>query len=323
MQRFSDDARTQIVGCSILRRVLCVPDGVMRFREVNGGSLVCAALRLHHADADVAAGSFSTLLEMLDHGLASSIDATATSVAEAARRAHPSDALVQKSAAELISRLLASHATPSIADVSPERAALDRVAELKARRDFASLVRDTDAFPECEELQRAGSLAIFDILSEGGSAKEAAAAGAIECVIRATDLFQHSAKTQSITLLALNRLVARTGLVAVQSIAGNAGAARLAVRALRTFPEDSFVISPAFYVLGNLASVQLFVRRRCASNPWCSAWLRFAGAQTTNDGVSVRLPQASQMMSRHSDAPAAAAAVHARQMGLCSFQCST
>lgn len=54
-------------------------------------------------------------------------------------------------------------------DLSPERAALARVAELQRSLDFASLVRDMDAFPECEELQVAGSFAIGNIICGGGS----------------------------------------------------------------------------------------------------------------------------------------------------------
>ena len=85
-----------------------------------------------------------------------------------------------------------------------------------------------------------------------------APAAAASFVIRALDLFQHSAETQRITLLALSRLVAHTALAAVLSIAGNAGAVRLAVRALRTFPEVNLVISAAFHVLGNLSRMQQF-----------------------------------------------------------------
>ena len=65
--------------------------------------------------------------------------------------------LSRKNASELVSQLLALHPTPN-AGVLPERAALARVDELKGRRDFASLVRDMDAFPECEELQVQGNI---------------------------------------------------------------------------------------------------------------------------------------------------------------------
>ena len=65
-------------------------------------------------------------------------------------------------------RLLAAP-TPMQPDLSPERAALARVAELQRSLDFASLVRDMDAFPECEELQVAGSFAIGNIICGGGS----------------------------------------------------------------------------------------------------------------------------------------------------------
>ena len=198
MQRFPDNAYTQQTVCGIFRGVLCVPEGVLRVREVNGGSLVCAALRAHITDAGVASESCRALSEMLEHGLASSIDATeAASLAEAARRAHPSDATVQKSVYNLLPRLLTSNPTLSNVGVSPERAALNRVAELKARHDFATLVRDMDAFPECEEMQVAGCRAIQQIIFQGGSEKEAAAAGAFECVVRALDLFQHSAETSA------------------------------------------------------------------------------------------------------------------------------
>ena len=154
-------------------------------------------LRVHIADACVAAESCMVLLEMLKYGLTTSSEATAA-LAEAARRTHPSDASVQKRASDLIDWLLASHPTPSTsAGVSLEHAALDRVSELQRRRDFASLVRDMDAFPECEELQVAGCEAIRQIIFQGGSLEEAAAAGAVECVVRAVDLFRHSGKTLS------------------------------------------------------------------------------------------------------------------------------
>ena len=49
-------------------------------------------------------------------------------------------------------------------------------------------------------------------------------------------------------------------------IAGNAGAVRLAVRALRSFPEDPPVIKIAFYVLGNLVFLQRFCEEALSSN---------------------------------------------------------
>ena len=208
-------------------------------------------------DVIVASVGCFALSTMLEHGLASSIDATAAAnLAEAARRAHPSDADVQKSASDLINKLLELLSTLSNAGVSPDRAALERVDELQRRRDFASLVREMDAFPECEELQLAGCKAIRRIMFEGGSREEAAAAGAVECVVRALDLFQHSAEMQCSSLAALNFLMPPHS--EAMSVAGNAGAVRLAVRALRTFPEVNLVIGFACCALGSLSIVQQF-----------------------------------------------------------------
>ena len=180
MQQFTGDTHTQIVGCSIIRRVLCDPDGVMRVCEVNGGFLVCSALRVHMSDAAVASCGCSALSEMLKQGLESTIDATAASqLAEAACRSHPADAAVQKIASDLVSLLLEFHPTPSIGGVSPVDAALHRVAEVKECHDFASHVRDMDAFPECEELQVAGCNAFVEALDAGDSENDASAAGAI------------------------------------------------------------------------------------------------------------------------------------------------
>ena len=157
----------------------------------------------------------------------------------------------------------ASETHTTVLNSSPKRAALARVAELKERRDFASLVHDMDAFPELEELQRAGCAAFSLMLGDDGSWEDAAAAGVVECVVRALDLFQHSAETQRISLMALNKLFLATRSQGIVSVAGKAGAVRLAVRALRSFPEDYRVVGTAFYVLGQLlgrfgASLQQF-----------------------------------------------------------------
>ena len=74
-------------------------------------------------------------------------------------------------------------------------------------------------------------------------------------MVRALDLFQHSADTHHISLTALNKLCATKSEAVV---AGNAGAVRLAVRALRSFPEDLLVVGVAFYVLGTLVQLQQF-----------------------------------------------------------------
>ena len=283
MQRFTDDTSLQRLVCIMFRGVLGVPDGVRRVREVNGWSLVCATLRFHMEHVGVAADSCWTLAEMLKFGLASSIDLVAAkSLAEAARCAYPSNAAVHKRASDLAAQLLAAPSASVDSGVSPERAALARVAELHRRRDFASLVRDMDAFPECEELQQAGCEAIRSIMRDhGGSAKAAAAAGAVEYVVRALDLFQHSAETQRISLKALKQLMG-SRLDAVVCTARDAGAVRLAVRALRSFPEDNRVIDSAFYVLGNLVTLQKFCEDSLSMNALelCVAALR----RRANDG---------------------------------------
>ena len=257
MQRFPDNAYTQKTVCGIFRSVLCEPDGVLRVREVNGGALVCTALRAHIADACVAADACWALSEMLKHELTASIDGTAAaSLAEAARRAHPFDVAVQKSASDLTARLLALPSTPTDSGVSLERAALDRVAELQGRRDFASLVRDMNAFPEFEELQVAGCNAIGDIINDGGSQEEAAAAGAIECALHVEALFLHTANTQCNGLRTLVSLTYHHPANIL--VAGDGGAVSLAVRAIRSFPLDGLVLKCAFKALGCLAVVPRF-----------------------------------------------------------------
>ena len=189
---------------------------------------------------------------MVVYGLASSIDVeAATSLAADALRAHPSDENVQAYASRL-DLLLKSQPTPLVDGASPERNALARVAELKGRRDVASLVRDMDAFPECEELQRDGCDAIGDTCMDRGSWDEA---GAIGCIIRSLDLFPYTADTQRGSLRALGRL---TLLEANARRAGSAGAVRLAVHALRSFPNEERVIINAFIVLVNVSGEEQF-----------------------------------------------------------------
>ena len=206
-KRFPAKPLIQGWACNLLGHLVIVPDGAQRVRDAGGGELVVAALRTHAAHPGVAQACCLSLYNMLEHGLASSIDVeAAASLASAALRAHPSDEYVQMNATLLAKRLLECRSTPLVDGASPERAALARVAELKGRRDFASLERDMDAFPECEELQRDGCDAIYDILEEGGSHEEAAAAGAIECVVRSLDLYPYSANTQHACLAALANL---------------------------------------------------------------------------------------------------------------------
>ena len=255
MRRFPAHADTQYVGCCFLFTLLRVDDGVLRIREIDCGELVCSALRIHVANAEVANGCCKLLYRMLQCGLASFDLSAAASLAADALHAHHLNADIRKSASDLTTRLLAHQSEQSVAGVSPERAALNRVDELEERRDFASLVRNMDAFPECEELQQAGCNAIFCIVDDGRLAKEAAASGAVECVIRALDLFRHSADTQRMSLNALNALIAPQ-VEAILCVAGNAGAVQLAVRALRSFPENARVITAAFYVIGHLAGLR-------------------------------------------------------------------
>ena len=222
-----------------------------RIRDAGGGELVVSALRAHTADAGVARTCCMALYNMLEHGLASSIDVgAAASLAAAALRTHRSDETVQINASRLADLLLKSQPAPLEAGASPEHAALARVAELKGRRDFASLVRDMDTFPECEELQYKGCVAVFDLFDNSGSGEEAAAAGAIECFARSLDVFPYSAKTQRTSLYALTRL---TCLAANKRRAGNAGAIRLAVHALRFFPNDTNLNCNALIALGNVS----------------------------------------------------------------------
>ena len=233
-----------------------VPDAAHRVYDAGGGELVVSALRAHTADAGAARACCMALYNMLEHGLASSIDVgAAASLAAAVLRTHRSDETVQAYASRLVDLLLKSQPTPLVAGVSPERAALARVAELKGRRDVASLVRDMDAFPECEELQRDGCEAIDDFIRDGGSSSAASKAGAVECVVRALDLFPFSADTQYACLMALASL---TILVATAQRAGDAGAIRLALHALRSFPADTSLICEALIVLGNVSIEEQF-----------------------------------------------------------------
>ena len=77
----------------------------------------------------------------------------------------------------------------------------------------------------------------------------------VECVIRALHLFQHAATTQRISLKVLYVILA-SEVEAILYAAGNAGAVRLAVRVLRSFPENARVIDHAFGVLGHLVKLQ-------------------------------------------------------------------
>ena len=218
---------------------------------MDAAELVCIAIHIRGMKySNIVVLCCHTLGETLEHGL-KDVPQQAALLAHLAVvcSAHPADMEVQKQAKRL-THLLTPRAAPSGVASSPERAVLARVEELKASRDFESLVRDMDAFPELEELQQAGCDAIYDMLEQGGLWEEAAAAGAIERVVRALDLFQHSPETQLTTLDALFSLIA-TGASAW--IAGNAGAVSLAVRALRSFPGDARVVCRAFYVLQHLA----------------------------------------------------------------------
>ena len=243
-------------ACYLLTRLVPEPDAVQRVRDVGGGELVVSALRAHITDAEVAHASCSALCSMLVNGLASSIVVeAAASLAAAAHRTHPSDEDVQTSASSLAERLLEYCSTPLVDGASPECATLARVAELKGRHDFVSLVRDMNAIPQCEELQCDGCDAIYAILEDGGLREDAAAAGALECILRSLDLFPFSAGTQGKSLMTLARI---TFLEATVARAGNAGVVPLAVGALRTFPNNVLLIYNALTVLGNVSSdVQL------------------------------------------------------------------
>ena len=183
---------------------------------------------------------------MLQHGL-KDVPEQAALLAHlaAACSAHPADTEVQRQAKRL-THLLTPRAAPTGVAASPKRAALARVTELKERRDFVALVGDMDSFPELEKLQQAGCMAIRYIIPNGGSWEEAARVGAIECVVRAFDLFQHNAETQLITIATLYDLILSR---ASACIAGDAGAVSLIVRALRSFPDDTRIVWRAFCVL--------------------------------------------------------------------------
>ena len=263
MRRFPADAEIQLLACvffgfltSPLDALTVAPDVVQRVTDAGTGELVVAALRAHVDNASVSNASCYALCIMQRCGAAPSIDAVETaSLAAAALRAHPFDDAVQKDASTLSNLLLGSNAAPPSVGASPERAALARVAELKGRRDFASLVRDMDAFPECEELQCAGSDAIDDIIREGAWPEEAAAAGAIECVVRTLDLFPFSADTQRTSMRTLGEL---TFFEVNLHRVGSAGAVRLAVHALRSFPNDTNLMFNALVVLGNVTAKAQF-----------------------------------------------------------------
>ena len=235
----------------IINRLTACPGAPAIIRKASPSGPLCALLRNHINDARLVAACCVTLAQMMEHG--DVMPAEVAELAEVAVRIHPADASRQSYAKHLMNSLASSAALPGMT-MSPERAALARVAGLKASRDFATIMNDMDAFPELEELQRAGCLAMYVILG-GGSHQEAVTAGAVECVVRALDLFHHSAETQLITLKALNRLIAPQLEASVVVAAGEAGAVRLAVRALRSFPENARVIEYAFYVLGKVTSL--------------------------------------------------------------------
>lgn len=258
MRRFPADGGLQHRACDHIIFLLQAPSALQRLRDVSGGELVVSTLRAHTADADATHMCCLLLAIMLDCGLASSIDfEAAASLAAAVLRAHPSDESVQRSASELDRKLLEYGSTSSPAYVFlPERAAIDRVAELKGRLDFESLVCDMDAFPDFEELQRAGSDAMDEILSDGGSHEDAVAAGAIECVVRALVLFPHSAETQRTSMVVLANLSFLDG--ANTHRVGSAGAVRHAIHTLRFFPDDTLLMCSAFGVLGNVSAEDQF-----------------------------------------------------------------
>lgn len=114
------------------------------------------------------------------------------------------------------------------------------------------------------------------MIFESGSQQEAADVGVVDCVIRALDLFQHSAETQRISLVALNILtILQTNCLVV----GSAGGVWLAIRALRTFPENTRVITHAFRLLGDLACLPQFREEALGMNALvlCVAALRRCG----------------------------------------------
>ena len=254
MRRFPANVSVQESACLVFYHLMSEPNVVQRFCDAGGGGLVCSALLAHISNADVARVCCKALFVMLvrghEQGIAPTIDVEAITALKAdALRAHPSNAAVEASVQRLTMGLLYD------CSASTELAALDRVAELKGRRDFASLVRDMDAFPECEELQRDGCDAITDILSDGGSCEKAAAASAIECVTRTLDLFPYSADTQ---LTSMRALASLTVLEVTAHRVCSAGAVRLAVHALRSFPNDMLLICEALSLLGNIAAKDQF-----------------------------------------------------------------
>ena len=256
MRRFPADPEVQKWACGLLSHLVSVLNAAQRVRDAGGGELVVCAMRAHVANAKLAFPCCQALCEMLQQGLASSIDVeAAASLATAALRAHPFDKSVLMSASRLAELLLKSQPTPMVAGLSPERAALARVAELRVRLDFASLVREMDAFPECEELQQMGCHVMYDINASGGSREEAAAAGAIECVARTLDLFPYSDDTQSIGMMALAGLA--RPLANVHRV-GSVGAVRLALSALRSLPNNLSLIPAALTVLGYVSRVVHF-----------------------------------------------------------------
>ena len=151
-----------------------------------------------------------------------------------------------------------------------------RVEKLRARRDFASLVSDMDAFPELEELQQAGCQAVCDIIQHGGSREEAILAGAVECVVRALDLFQHSAETQLTSLIGLSVLINADSSKAGICIACNAGAVPLLVRVLRSFPDNAPLLGHAFLLLSRFVPVQRYCGEalRCGAVELCVTAVR-------------------------------------------------
>ena len=255
----------------LLAQFIAAP-GALPILSASGASdLVCALLRTHIDNAELVGFCCATLTRMvMQHGY--DVPVEAADLAELAVRTHLVDSLVQWHAKHLV-KLLAPSAAPSGMAVSPERAALARVEHFKAHRDFASLVNNMDAFPELEELQRAGCVAISEML-EDGSREVLVTAGVVECVVRALDLFRHSAETQGYSLNALQKLV--TASKELASVAGNAGAVRLAVRVLRSFPEDAGVIAVAFCVLAEVAISPRFCEEALGLNAvvLCAAALR-------------------------------------------------
>ena len=263
---------------ALLAQFTAAPGALPILRAAGAFNLVCALLRTHIDNVELVGICCATLTRIvMQHG--DDVPVEAADLAELAARRHLQRD-IQAQAKRLI-KLLAPSAAPSGMDVSPEHAALARVEELKARRDFASLVRDMDAFPELEELQRAGCLVICDILVDDRSLQhEAAAAGVVECVIRALNLFQHSATTQRISLKVFYVILA-SEVEAILYAAGNAGAVRLAVRVLRSFPENARVIDHAFGVLGHLVKLQQCCEEALSRN---ALMLSIAALRRCKDG---------------------------------------